>query len=329
MQNIIETIVMLIDMYYHRKKLMKRWRSIKRYQRTGIIGYKPSGLPISKNPPIPKKLVNTELDYYSMNRAQAQSKQNRRLSDDILLYLNNIGADIQYINDIRYDTFKFRIKYKNHITELEFTNNQTDVHINQIIRNNILNIERQVYLENLILEKEKEKEKLAIKNNPHNLEVGKQYLMKYKHYYESHFTLVTITRFTDLGFPWAQCSTGYRCDGIISPNMYDIKTIDGKWIHNCKQWDEFQAKKKLNNDYQLDESDLKYLRDRGVQFSFGLSNVKGQHSVLKIVYKYKTETHIFYTRPLKADIFNTIMDFVKLVDRKEAMLGVMGTSAPW
>lgn len=53
-------------------------------------------------------------------------------------------------------------------------------------------------------------------NNKHNLEVGKSYWFKYIHC-ESEWFKGTITRITDMGFPW--CDTA---GGIISPDGYEI-----------------------------------------------------------------------------------------------------------
>lgn len=94
---------MLIDLYYYRKRIMKRWKSIKRYQRIGKIkpkitkGEYPSyQIPVSPNPPRRKQaslpltsaekavkegLCNSELDYLSNLNTSSYSKKPEQFKD--------------------------------------------------------------------------------------------------------------------------------------------------------------------------------------------------------------------------------------------------------
>jgi hypothetical protein len=60
-----------------------------------------------------------------------------------------------------------------------------------------------------------------INNNPHNLEVGKEYFIKYR-YCESSWEKVLIDRITKDGYPWG--SGGGRSSGIVT-DSYIIEHI--------------------------------------------------------------------------------------------------------
>lgn len=91
-------------------------------------------------------------------------------------------------------------------------------------------------------QEEDKKKALLKKNNPLNLKVGELYNIKYE--YSDMWNLVSVTKITEAGFPYC-VSDNFICS-IISTDIYDVKTHDGKWIHNCRAWKEFQAKKDKN-----------------------------------------------------------------------------------
>lgn len=65
-----------------------------------------------------------------------------------------------------------------------------------------------------------------INNNPHNLEIGKYYWVKYV-YCGNEWEKVKITRLTVNGHPW-----GEWCDktinGILAPGSYEIRECENK-----------------------------------------------------------------------------------------------------
>lgn len=91
-------------------------------------------------------------------------------------------------------------------------------------------------------QQEKDKKKaLFKKNNPLNLKVGEIYRVKYK--FSSNWESVYIERITTDGFPWKRTERTEMGSGILDAENYDVKTDDGKWIHNRKAWEEFKNKK--------------------------------------------------------------------------------------
>lgn len=62
-----------------------------------------------------------------------------------------------------------------------------------------------------------------MKNNPLNLEIGKEYLLNYK--YTNQNSLIRITRFTDSGYPWGVGNDGSG-GGIITDSYILIKEIN-------------------------------------------------------------------------------------------------------
>lgn len=56
-----EGFLLLFKLYAHRKEARRRLKRLNHWKRYHIIGYKPSGLPITKNPPMPKRFMEARV----------------------------------------------------------------------------------------------------------------------------------------------------------------------------------------------------------------------------------------------------------------------------
>lgn len=127
MKNIISNLVMLIDLYYYRKRIMIRWRSIKHYQRAGKIKFKitkgkyPSyQIPISPNPPKPtKKIVESRVRQAPQPPPRPRSAS--ILSEEFKELLKQKGVQVAISGFEANAVLKIEITYKNMNRILQFT----------------------------------------------------------------------------------------------------------------------------------------------------------------------------------------------------------------
>lgn len=305
-RNIFKSIEVLIDMYYHRKKLVTRYKRIKRYQRTGEIAdvnkidkirdidnivndnafrnlkliiekeLKPilEGIEVNISGVCPG-LIRVEVSYKGCTEwfkisdymlkteliAKIISKvkmiayelpiRQRGLEVYESIKLNRLADEVKYLIRGVYPNIEVELQKdstgtinKGHWLVLKCHGVSTTEYVKR-------DSSKQMYLDiasefmikvNIeIQRKQQEKDKKSFlfkKNNPLNLRIGETYQARYK--FSSYWELVHIERITADGFPWRRSEMS---SGIFDIENYDVKTQDGKWIHNRKAWEEFQAKK--------------------------------------------------------------------------------------
>lgn len=337
-RNIFKSIEVLIDMYYHRKRLRTRYKRIKRYQRTGeiavvnkidkigdsgntvndndfrnlklliekelspilegievnISGVCPGLIRVEvsykgctewfkisdymlKKELIAKILTKAKMIAYELPIRQRglevyESIKLNRLADEVKGFIRevypNIEVELQKDSTGTIDKGHWLVLKCHGVSSTEYVKRNSSKRMYLDLAGEFM-IKVNIEIQRKQQEEDKKKA-LFKKNNPLNLKVGEIYQVKHK--FSSYWESVYIKRITTDGFPWRK--TG-MFSGILDAENYDVKTHDGKWIHNRKAWEEFKNKKvtphhKKYDTFRLESKpihlwDLRTYKDNGIK----------------------------------------------------------------